>query len=347
MLGDCDTTHHYDVAVKTLKECATPKHEMDLASELKLLICMGRHPNIVNLLASCTIRGDLWVIMEFCDHGCLKEFLSDRRDKFNPSWSKDAVDISSQICQFDLLQMTEQIVKGLMFLHCWKVVHRDLSARNILIDASFNVKIADFGLARSENFIAPPDDILPIKWSSLESLLRYEFTSKTDIWSVAVLFWEIYSFGEVPYPGMTSKEVIQQLKDGNRMGQPDRCPDEMWRIISDCWNADAKSRPSAVELFEQLDELKVCVCSAPEGQYYGTGGDYGQAGTVQGPSLEEIITGETNMGYIRDETSTRAIVGVNKSMTEKDKRECGPSIISYEELLSLSRIRGRVFHIER
>ena len=87
VLGDCDATHHYNVAVKTLKESATPQHKMDLASELKLLICMDRHPHIVAVLAACTIRGDLWMIMEFCDHGSLKGFLSDRRSRFYPSWS--------------------------------------------------------------------------------------------------------------------------------------------------------------------------------------------------------------------------------------------------------------------
>ena len=203
VLGDCDTTHHYDVAVKTLKECATPQHERDLASELKLLIYMGSHPNIVNVLASCTIRGDLWVIMEYCDNGCLKTFLSDRRNLFTPSWSKQSADTLTDICCFDLLKMCEQITKGVMFLHCWNVVHRDLSARNILVDANLNIKVADFGLARSNGFVAADDDIVPIKWSALESLLRQEYSSKSDIWSVGVLFWEIFSLGEVPYSGIT------------------------------------------------------------------------------------------------------------------------------------------------
>ena len=169
--------------------------------------------------------------MEFCDYGSLKKFLSTQRNLIYPSWSKDSVDISDGFCLFDLLQMVEQVVKGVMFLYCWKVVHRDLSARNILGDANFNLKIADFGLARSENFVAPIDDIMPIKWSALESLLRHEFTSKSDIWSLAVLFWEVFSLGEVPYPGMSSREVIEQLKEAYCMNH---CPDQIWRIIPDC-----------------------------------------------------------------------------------------------------------------
>lgn len=189
---------------------------MDLASELKLLIYMGPHPNIINVLASCTIRGDLWVIMEYCDHGNLKDFLSARRNRYDPSWTKNSVDMSSDICLFDLVHMCEQILMGLMFIHCWDVVHRDLSARNILVDAHFNMKIADFGLARADDFIAELDDIMPIKWTALESLLRHEYSKKSDIWSMGVLMWEIFSLGEVPYPGMSSGEVIKQLKGGYR-----------------------------------------------------------------------------------------------------------------------------------
>ena len=143
------------------------------------------------------------MIMEFCDHGCLKGFLSDRRSRFYPSWSKDSVDISSSLCLYDLLHMCEQITKGVMFLHCWKVIHRDLSARNILVDASFNLKIADFGLARTDNFVASVDDTMSINWSSLESL---EYSTKSDIWSVGVM--GDFLPREMPYPGMTSREVI-------------------------------------------------------------------------------------------------------------------------------------------
>ena len=277
------------MAIKTLKECATPKHQKDLASELKLLIYMGPHSNIVNVLASCTIRGDLWVIMEYCDHGDLKKFLSDRRKNFTPFWSKDSVDISTGVCLYDLLRMCKQVVNGIMFLHCWNVVHRDLSARNILVDANFNLKIADFGLARSNNFIASDDDVMPIKWTALESLLRHEYSTKSDIWSLGVLMWEIFSLGEIPYPGMSSKEVVRQLKEGYRMDPPIHCPDEIFTMITDCWDVDPDHRPTAEELFLQLDELNLTVVSAPDGQYYGQNVAYEEAGTIEGPSLNQML----------------------------------------------------------
>ena len=315
---------------------------MDLASELKLLIYMGPHSNIVNLLASCTIRGDLWVVMEFCDHGDLKKFLSDRRHNFNPSWSKDSADISTSVCLYDLHRMCEQIVNGVMFLHHWNVVHRDLSARNILVDSNFNLKIADFGLARSNDFVASEDDVMPIKWTALESLLRHEYSTKSDIWSVGILMWEIFSLGEIPYPGMNSKEVIKQLKEGYRMDPPFNCPTEIFSMMSDCWAANPENRPTAEELFLQLDELKVSIVSAPDGQYYGHNDECGDAGTIQGPSIDEIQKTILEQEYKRasqtaDNEESKSIVLLS-SENRQQQDENQPSNTEVEDLKN--KIRG-------
>ena len=127
---------------------------------------------------------------------------------------------------------------------------------------------------------------------------------------------------------MKSRDVVQQLKEGYRMNAPDHCPDEVRRIISDCWNADPELRPSAVELFEQLDELKVAVCSAPDGQYYGSCGEYRQVGSVQGPSLNEILESSENFGY-EDEAS--GIIDVHKTISPNDVQLSGPSTVTYEQ----------------
>ncbi|KAL9972287.1 hypothetical protein ACROYT_G018570 [Oculina patagonica] len=64
------------VAVKTLKEGATEAEYKDLASELKILIHLGQHKNIINLLGACTRGKRLMVIMEFAPHGSLLSFPS-------------------------------------------------------------------------------------------------------------------------------------------------------------------------------------------------------------------------------------------------------------------------------
>ena len=73
------------VAVKMLKERASSEQMKSLMAELKILIHLGRHLNIVNLLAACTsgiTRGELLVVVEYCPFGNLRHFLLEHRAHF-------------------------------------------------------------------------------------------------------------------------------------------------------------------------------------------------------------------------------------------------------------------------
>ncbi|XP_053555191.1 vascular endothelial growth factor receptor kdr-like [Bombina bombina] len=71
------------VAVKMLKECATNNECKALMSELKILIHIGHHLNVVNLLGACTKPGGpLMVIVEYCKYGNLSNYLRSKRGDF-------------------------------------------------------------------------------------------------------------------------------------------------------------------------------------------------------------------------------------------------------------------------
>uniref|UniRef100_A0A8C8SN50 Vascular endothelial growth factor receptor 3 n=1 Tax=Pelusios castaneus TaxID=367368 RepID=A0A8C8SN50_9SAUR len=78
--NSCET-----VAVKMLKEGATASEHKALMSELKILIHIGNHLNVVNLLGACTKpNGPLMVIVEFCKYGNLSNYLRTKREGFSP-----------------------------------------------------------------------------------------------------------------------------------------------------------------------------------------------------------------------------------------------------------------------
>ncbi|NXA37567.1 VGFR1 factor, partial [Eudromia elegans] len=80
------------VAVKMLKEGATASESKALMTELKILIHIGHHLNIVNLLGACTKNGGpLMVIVEYCKYGNLSNYLKSKRNFFCSS--KDSVQI--------------------------------------------------------------------------------------------------------------------------------------------------------------------------------------------------------------------------------------------------------------
>ncbi|XP_072119078.1 receptor-type tyrosine-protein kinase FLT3 [Mobula birostris] len=71
------------VAVKMLKEKCEPSEKDALMSELKMMIHMGNHENIVNLLGACTHSGPVYLIFEYCCYGDLLNYLRNNREKFH------------------------------------------------------------------------------------------------------------------------------------------------------------------------------------------------------------------------------------------------------------------------
>ena len=66
----------------------------------------------LNNLGACTLRGPLWVILEFCPHGDLLQFLRLKRE-VRPEWEKDEEKFPGVLCLMDLLRMTTDISEGM------------------------------------------------------------------------------------------------------------------------------------------------------------------------------------------------------------------------------------------
>lgn len=249
-----------EVAVKSLKDSATEAELRDLVSELKILIHIGEHKNIVNLLGACT-KGrerDLWVLIEYCPHGNLLDFLRKRRDIFEAKWSTPTEHADVTFTTIDLYICSLQVARAMEFLASRRCVHRDLAARNVLVGEDYVLKVADFGLARDiykeENYVKTTSGLLPVKWMAIEALVDRVYTHKSDVWSFGVLLWELFTLGGSPYPGLPANEVYQYLMEGNRMEKPLNCPDEMYEIMCQSWMHSPDDRPSFTDLTALLDK---------------------------------------------------------------------------------------------
>lgn len=90
-LSTCKT-----VAVKMLKGGATTNERKALMSELKILIHIGHHLNVVNLLGACTKPGGpLMMIVEYCKYGNLSNYLRSKRADFIVYKSQDGKVVTS------------------------------------------------------------------------------------------------------------------------------------------------------------------------------------------------------------------------------------------------------------
>lgn len=228
------------VAVKALKIGARVDEKIDFLSEADIMKRF-KHPNIVQLLGVCTRGEPVYAVMEYHLHGDLKTYLLSRRNLVG-SDCKEALDISSE----RLTKMALDVASGLKYMHDLKYVHRDLACRNCLVHSNLTVKIGDFGMTRpiieSDYYRFTKKGMLPVRWMSPESLWDGLFTSKSDIWSYGVLLYEIVTFGSFPYQGLTNNQVIEYVKNQNRLILPGNCPEDIYRFIYNCLASESKDR---------------------------------------------------------------------------------------------------------
>ncbi|CAD7666830.1 unnamed protein product [Nyctereutes procyonoides] len=256
------------VAVKMLKENASPSELRDLLSELNLLKQVN-HPHVIKLYGACSQDGPLFLIVEHAKYGSLRGFLRESR-KAGPgsvgsggSRSSSYLDNPEEraLTTGNLISFAWQISRGMRYLAEMKLVHRDLAARNVLVAEGRKMKISDFGLSRDvyeeDSYVKRSEGRIPVKWMAVESLFDHIYTTQSDVWSFGVLLWEIVTLGGNPYPGIPPERLFNLLKRGYRMERPDNCSEEMYGLMLQCWKQEPDKRPVFADIGKDLEKMMV------------------------------------------------------------------------------------------
>nr|CAA39792.1 urf-ret [Homo sapiens] len=256
------------VAVKMLKENASPSELRDLLSEFNVLKQVN-HPHVIKLYGACSQDGPLLLIVEYAKYGSLRGFLRESR-KVGPGYlgsggsrNSSSLDHPDEraLTMGDLISFAWQISQGMQYLAEMKLVHRDLAARNILVAEGRKMKISDFGLSRDvyeeDSYVKRSQGRIPVKWMAIESLFDHIYTTQSDVWSFGVLLWEIVTLGGNPYPGIPPERLFNLLKTGHRMERPDNCSEEMYRLMLQCWKQEPDKRPVFADISKDLEKMMV------------------------------------------------------------------------------------------
>ena len=70
----------------------------------------------------------------------------------------------------------------------------------------------------------------PIKWAAPEVLNYMRFSSKSDVWAFAVLMWEVFTCGKMPYGRHKNAEVVELVQQGKILDRPRHCPVEVYEV---------------------------------------------------------------------------------------------------------------------
>ncbi|XP_066919893.1 serine/threonine-protein kinase MARK2-like isoform X5 [Clytia hemisphaerica] len=188
-----------EVAIKIIDKTQLNQTSLQkLFREVRIMKFLD-HPNIVKLYEVIETDKTLYLIMEYASGGEVFDYLvAHGRMKEKEARAK-----------------FRQIVSSVQYCHQKHVIHRDLKAENLLLDADMNIKIADFGFSNEfspgnklDTFCGSPPYAAP----ELFQGKKYD-GPEVDVWSLGVILYTLVS-GSLPFDGQNLKELRERVLRG-------------------------------------------------------------------------------------------------------------------------------------
>eukprot|EP00041_Stephanoeca_diplocostata_P025194 m.654831 g.654831 ORF g.654831 m.654831 type:complete len:1020 (+) comp22692_c0_seq1:441-3500(+) len=244
---DSGTVETTVVVIKKLSNLASAEARAAFLQEAVVMEKID-HPNVVRLVGSCTQFGDPMLMVFEAHTDTLHAFLT------GYSQRKEKLTVAEQA------KLGRDVARGLDYLHSHDVIHRDIAARNCVVNAEHTVRIGDMGLSKSKY----PGDYaevggvaaVPVRWLAPESLQDATvFTKNTDVWSLGVTLWEICSRAQKPYRKLATAEVAEFVIKGGAGDAIKGLDERLQNTIAQCCTATPTDRPAAGATAQSLTEL--------------------------------------------------------------------------------------------
>jgi eukaryotic-like serine/threonine-protein kinase len=242
------------VAVKILHEhyAADPEYLERFRREARLVARLS-HPNIVTVIDRGDDDGRQYIVFEHVDGENLKEL----------------VVRSGRLPVRQALELALAVADGLAFAHDHGLVHRDVKPQNVLLNNEGEVKVTDFGIARSlhvEHGVTQTGTVLGTgEYLAPEQASGKPVSPATDVYSLGIVLWELLA-GEVPFTGDNFVAVALRHVNEPPPHLRDRRPDVSPRLDAAVDRALAKDparRFPSMTAFAK--ELRACLAEAEGG----------------------------------------------------------------------------------
>ncbi|KAJ8632951.1 hypothetical protein MRB53_026287 [Persea americana] len=248
------------VAIKRAQE-GSLQGQKEFFTEIELLSRL-HHRNLVSLLGYCIEEGEQMLVYEFMPNGTLRDHLSVK--------AKEPMNFALRV------RLAIGSAKGILYLHTEAdppIFHRDIKATNILLDAKFTAKVADFGLSR----LAPVPDVEGITPGHIstvvkgtpgyldpEYFLTHKLTDKSDVYSLGVVFLELLTG---MHPISHGKNIVREVNVAYQSGMmfsmvddkmgsyPSECVEQFVSLALRCCQDETENRPSMAEVVRELENI--------------------------------------------------------------------------------------------
>jgi serine/threonine protein kinase len=156
--------------------------QSSLVEETVVMAKIGLHKNIIRMLGFCIHKGSIMLAMEYADHGDLRSYLLSERTRPEQMALSGFMHSCPPRQSFDYAL---QVANGMAYMASQQCIHRDLSARNVLVCSGEILKVSDFGLAKDihchEYYKRTKPGLVPLKWTAPEALIDRKYTQASDV----------------------------------------------------------------------------------------------------------------------------------------------------------------------
>ena len=216
------------------------KKEKDDVLNESIILAKLDHLNIIKffeVFESNKPKHMVNIVTEYADGGDLSEKIKEKKNKNNNFTESEILDYFTQICL------------AIKHIHEKKIIHRDLKSGNIFLMKNGLVKLGDFGIAKrfqktmdkAKTFIGTPYYLSP------EIINGKPYDSKSDIWSLGVLLYEMMTF-KMPFNANSLPMLSVKIMRGQYIPPPTIYTKDLRELVTKCLTVEPKNRPSIQEI---------------------------------------------------------------------------------------------------
>jgi len=236
--GSVWKAQHIKTGTATAIKRVPVENDLDeILNEIKIMK-QCRSPYIISYYGSYFKDSELWIVMEFCGAGSVSDLMRITDKTMNEE---------------QISVILKDALKGLLYLHSKRKIHRDIKAGNILLNNKGEGKLADFGvsgqlsdtMAKRQTVIGTPF------WMAPEVIQEVGYDVKADLWSLGITGIEMAE-GKPPYSNIHPMRAIFMIpsRPPPKLTEPDKWSKELNDFTAQCLIKNPEQRPTAADLLK-------------------------------------------------------------------------------------------------